>query len=66
MSSQINNFFYALVLVHLVLLARFVAQITTSLSILVPRNVRALSQFLLHIFLSSPSKLGSSQVIKQL
>jgi hypothetical protein len=38
MSSQIiQHFLYALVLMHLVLLARFVIQISTSLSVLVPR-----------------------------
>jgi hypothetical protein len=31
------HFFYALALIHLVLLARFVAQISTSFSVLVPR-----------------------------
>jgi hypothetical protein len=36
-SSQIVFHFFALVLIHLVLLARFVAQISTSFSIPVPR-----------------------------
>jgi hypothetical protein len=36
----------------------FVAQISTSFSIPVPRHVRALSQFLLYIFLLAPAELG--------
>jgi hypothetical protein len=51
---------------HLVLLVMFVAQISTSFSIPVPRMWRDLSQFLLYIFLLSPSELAWSQVIKYL
>jgi hypothetical protein len=56
------QFFYALVLMHLVLLARFVAYISTSF--LSSKHVRALSQFLLYIFLLSLAKLAWSQVNK--
>jgi hypothetical protein len=53
-----------MVFLHLVLLVMFVAQISTSFSIPVPRHVRALSQFLLRIFLLSPAELAWSRVIK--
>jgi hypothetical protein len=58
--------FFALVLMHLVLLARFLAQISTSFSIPSSMPVRTLSQFLLYVFLLYPTKLAWSQVIKQL
>jgi hypothetical protein len=56
MSSQFFYHFFALVLLHLVLLGMFVAQSST--------HVLALSQFLLCIFLLSPAELAWYQVIK--
>jgi hypothetical protein len=62
-----NIFFphlFALVLMHLALLVRFVAQISTSFFYPSSTPVGALSQFLLHIFLLSPAELALSQVNK--
>jgi hypothetical protein len=56
-------YFFALVLMHLVLLSRFVAQI---LHLFYPSSMHmpAVLKLLLHIFLLSPAKLAWSQVIK--
>jgi hypothetical protein len=51
--------FYTLVLMHLVLLARSVAQISTLFSVLVPRLC-----MLLRIFLLYPAELAWSRLIK--
>jgi hypothetical protein len=56
---------HALVLIHLVLLARIVAQISTSISLPALRMcVLYHNFFFLHIFLLSPAELAWSQVIK--
>jgi hypothetical protein len=65
MSSQIfSPHFFSLVLMHLVWLVRFVAQISTFFSILVRRMCVLLSQSLLCTFLLSPAQLAWSQMGK--
>jgi Na+/alanine symporter len=63
-SYKFFHFFYALVVMNLVMLAGFIAQISTSFSILVPRMCVLYHNFFLHIFLLSPDELPWFRVIK--
>jgi hypothetical protein len=65
MFSHFFFHFFALLRMHSVLFVMFVAQISTSFSIPVPRMCVLYHKFLLYILLS-PAELAWSQMIKQL